>query len=183
MLPELHIGQSAILTDIAMCIAYYRMASPGMYCCIHTAVQLDAQTRLCPGVLVMVNYGKHKQCSANPSHTHFVGAPNFVLDVFGEDESEYRSRRASYERAGVIEYVALRETDPLSFHWNRRVDGKFTEIEADEPGMIYSSALPGLWVPTEALKNRNWWAIMASISQGITRRGHHEMMDSIWRKE
>ena len=61
MIRELDVGQSALLTDIAMCINYYRLFSPGLYCCIHAPVQLDADTRFCPGVIVMVNHGQLKQ--------------------------------------------------------------------------------------------------------------------------
>lgn len=93
MTRELNVGQSALLTDIAMCVAYYRLFSPGLYCCTHVPVQLDESTRLCPSVMVMVNYGKHKQCSVDPSGSCFIGPPNFVLDVFPEDnllDYEYR---------------------------------------------------------------------------------------------
>ena len=38
---ELDLGQSALLTDIAMCINYYRLFSPGLYCCVHATVQLS----------------------------------------------------------------------------------------------------------------------------------------------
>ena len=41
MFRELDVGQSALLTDIAMCINYYRLFSPGLYCCVHATVQLD----------------------------------------------------------------------------------------------------------------------------------------------
>ena len=62
MFRELDVGQSALLTDIAMCINYYRLFSPGLYCCIHATVQLDDGTRFCPGVVVQVNHGPLKQC-------------------------------------------------------------------------------------------------------------------------
>jgi hypothetical protein len=183
MTPELDVNQSAVLTDMAMCLAYYRSFSPGLYCCIHTPVQLDDSTRITPGVLLMVNYGKHKQCEVDPSQGFFRGGPNFVLDVFSSgDASSYEHRRGCFERAKVLEYVALWQDDPLAYSWNRLVDGRFTLVAADDPGMIRSTALPGLWIPTEALAQRNWWAIMGSISQGVTRLGHHDMMESIWRK-
>jgi len=183
MTRELDVGQSALLTDIAMCVNYYRLFSPGLYCCTLVPVHLDEQTRLIPSVLVMVNHGKHKQCSVDPDGEFFVGPPNFVLDVFpGESPLNYEERRGCYERAGVLEYVALHDTQAPECHWNRLIEGRFQLIAADDPGMIRSMALPGLWIPTDALKNRNWWAIMGSIAQGVTRRGHHDLMDSIWRK-
>jgi hypothetical protein len=45
MFRELDVGQSALLTDIAMCINYYRLFSPGLYCCVHATVQSPEQTR------------------------------------------------------------------------------------------------------------------------------------------
>ncbi len=183
MTRELDVGQSALLTDITMCVNYYRLFSPGLYCCTHVPVQLDEDTRLCPGVVVMVNHGKHKQCDVDPTHCFFTGPPNFVLDVFpGDDMLNYEYRRGCYERAGVIEYVALQDTESAPCLWNRLVDGRFTLIEEDDPGMIRSTALPGLWIPTDGLKQRNWWTIMGSIAQGVTRLRHHDLMESIWRK-
>ena len=42
------------MTDIAICINYYRLFSPGLYCCIQAMVRLDDGTRFCPGVVVQV---------------------------------------------------------------------------------------------------------------------------------
>jgi hypothetical protein len=46
-----------------------------------------------------------------------------------------------------------------------------------------SSALPGLWIPAQALKDRDWWAVMAAIGRGVSRVGHHEFMETIWKPE
>ena len=156
MFRELDVDQSALLTDIAMCINYYRLFSPGLYCCIHATVQLDDDTRLCPGVVVQVNHGPLKQCEPNDC---FKGPPNFVLDVFPEgDMLDYEHRRDCFEHHGVIEYVALRLTEPIEWIWNRLIDGKFSVIETADNELIMSTALPGLWIPSYALKHRDWWA-------------------------
>jgi hypothetical protein len=183
MTPELTVGQSALLTDVAMCVNYYRLLTPGLYCCTLVPVQLDQDTRLCPGLMAMVNYGKSKQCAVDPFQQCFTGPPNFVLDVFPRNDlQDYEHRRPCCERAGVVEYVALQDTEAPTYFWNRLVDGRFSLIETDDPGMIRSASLPGLWIPTDALKNRNWWSIMAATAQGVTRQPHHELMESIWKK-
>src|SRR4051812_43302786 len=105
MIRELDVGQSALLTDLAMCIDYYRLFSPGCYCCVHATVQLDDGTRFCPSIIVQVNHGPLKQCDPGPSYGCFKGPPNFVLDVFGDDLPDYEHRRDCFERARVIEYV------------------------------------------------------------------------------
>jgi hypothetical protein len=68
MFRELDVGQSALLTDIAMCVNYYRLFSPGLYCCIHAKVQLDDATRFCPGVVGQVNHGPLKLCDPDPGY-------------------------------------------------------------------------------------------------------------------
>ena len=176
MFRELDVGLSALLTDIAMCINYYRLFSPGLYCCIHATVQLDENTRFCPGIIVQVNHGPLKQCQPDDV---FKGPPNFVLDVFGDELLDYEHRRECYERAQVIEYVAVRLMEPLEWIWNRLIDGKFSEIKTADNELIMSTALPGLWIPSYALKHQNWWAIMAAIARGVSRVGHHEFMDTI----
>ena len=180
MFRELDVGQSALLTDIAMCVNYYRLFTPGLYCCVHATVELEDGTRFIPGIVVQVNHGPLKLCDLDPSYIYFNGPPNFVLDVFSGDElHDYQHRRQCFERAGVFEYVAVRLMDELEWTWNRLTDGKFTEVKTADSELIISAALPGLWIPSYALKHRNWWAIMAAIARGVSRVGHHEFMDTI----
>ncbi len=177
---ELNIGQSATLTDFAMCINHYRLSSPGLYVCIHATVQLTPSCRLVPGLLAQVNHGARKQCEPDARYQCFCGPPNFVFDVWAEsDRSEYEARREQFQSAGVVEYVVWFDEAPLPI-WNRLVDGRFEEVTSDREGMIESKALPGLWIPIESLRARDWWGVMARISQGITRREHHALMDTIW---
>jgi hypothetical protein len=176
----LDIGQSATLTDVAMCVNHYRLSTPGLYVCVHVPVQLDKDTRIILGLIAQGGRGKFKQCDPG-DYKFFTGPPNFVFDVFREgQEEEYKFRQKCFEENGVIEYVVW----PTYYDrpiWHRLVDGRFQEIEADEEGLIKSTALPGLWIPVEAFVNRDWWAVMASISRGITRRGHRDFMATIWR--
>lgn len=184
MFPELDLGLSALLTDLAMCVNHYRLFSPGLYCCVHATVQLDEATRFCPGIVVQVNHGPLKLCDPDPDYQYFNGPPNFVLDVFPEnDMRDYEPRRACYERAQVMEYVAVRLMEPVEWIWNRLLDGQFTEVITADHELIMSTALPGLWIPTIALKHRNWWTIMSTIERGVSRLGHHQFMDTIWRKD
>jgi hypothetical protein len=38
-----------------------------------------------------------------------------------------------------------------------------------------------LWIPSHALKQRDWWAVMGAIERGVSWVGHHDFMDTIWR--
>ena len=182
MLRELDVGQSALLTDLAMCINHYRLFSPGLYCCVHATVELDGGARLCPSLILQVNHGPLKQCDPGPSYDRFKGPPNFVLDVYGDDLLDYEYRRNCFESARVLEYVAVRLKEPVEWTWNRLIDGKFSVIETADHELIMSAALPGLWIPPGALKHRDWWAVMGAIERGVSRLGHHEFMDTIWKE-
>ncbi len=184
MSPKIGVSESALLTDIAMCVNYYRLFSPGLDCCVHAPLQLDDGTRWQPGIIVMINHGELKQCDPGPNYDCFTGPPNFVLDVFpGDDLLDYENRRTAFERAKVLEYVAVRHTDPVSWIWNRLVAGKFTEIETADNEYIISTALPGLRIPAVAFKQRDWWSVMGAIARGVSRIGHHNFMETIWRPD
>lgn len=178
---ELTTAKSVLLTDLALCVNHYRLFTPGIYVCLHVPVQLDHRSRIVPGLVAMVNHGRLKQCE--PVDNGFEGPPNFVLDVFDSEEmAEYESRRGEFERAGVTEYVAVFDGDPLTFHWNRHDGQAFVEGAPDHRGILKSLALPGLWFPVQALAGRNWWSILSTIEYGVSRKGHHEFMETIWHK-
>jgi len=181
-MPELTTGQSVLLTDLALCVNRYRLFTPGIYVCVHVPVQLDAETRVVPGLIAMVNHGRLKQCEA--TEQGFRGPPNFVLDVFtAGDLAEYEQRRTLFEKSRVVEYVAVEDEPAPKLHWNRLEGERFQTVEPDAAGMIRSKALPGLWIPTEALARRDWWTILAAIERGVTRLGHHEHQSTIWYKD
>ncbi|MCA9192205.1 MAG: Uma2 family endonuclease [Planctomycetales bacterium] len=180
-MPSLSIGLSALLTDLATCLNWYRLASPGLYCCIHPTLELPDNHVVVPGVVLMANHGKHRHASPEPNFERFRGAPNFVADVFSSDTSlDYSDRKHRFAAAGIEEYLAVFDTEPLSWEWNVLNQAEFNLLKPQQDGIIRSSALPGLWFPEVAFAGRDWWTLMAAITRGVTRRGHHEFMHSIW---
>ena len=175
------IGKSAAITDLGMCINHYRLHTVGLFTCIRARVKIRDQF-LTPDMIVVINAGKHKQCSPNFDENYFDGPPNFILDVYDQSEiTSIKERKATYASSGVQEYLVVRE-DFLRIEWNRLQNGKYKALKPDKDGITRSKALPGLWIPIPALQKRDFWAVMASIDQGITRREHHELMDTIWNK-
>ena len=175
------LGQSALLTDIAMCLNHYRLLSPGLYCCVCPAVQLDEHTRCTAGVVLQVNHGPLKRCAPDEKYQAFVGPPNFVLDVYhAQDMADYPRRRAMFEAAGVLEYVAVRDSFPLEWNWNQLHGDAYREAETMPGNIIASSSMPGLWISVHAFQNRDWWTVMATIERGTSRLGHHVFMDTVW---
>ena len=170
------VGFSALLTDLAMCLNWYRLASTGHFCCVYPTVELPDGYVLEPGVIV--NSGG---ATPEPEYERFRGAPNFIADVHSSASSvEYVDRRQRFADAGVLEYLAVFDTQPLTWRWNSTSGTDFELLTPDQDGIIRSEALPGLWFPESALSSRDWWTLMATITRGVTRQGHHDYMHQIW---
>jgi hypothetical protein len=166
---ELSVHQSVLLTDLALCVNRWRLFSPGWYVCVLTKVQLTSEESEVPGLVAMVNYGRKKQCDAGDDA--FYGPPNFVLDVFDSaDDSDFLRRRDRFCRSGVHEYLVALNDEQGGIMWHRLDGGAYRLVEPDENGIVYSHALPNFWVPLEALQERDWWTVCASIERGLSRR-------------
>ncbi len=165
---ELGVHESALLTDLALCVNRWRLFSPGWYVCVLVRVQLSAEEWEVPGLVAMVNYGRKKQCEVRDEVFH--GPPNFILDVFDAAADEnYLRRRDRFSRYGVHEYVAILNDDPKALAWHRLDAGGYRSVEPDDDGIFRSEALPNFWVPLNALRDRDWWTVLGCIERGVSR--------------
>jgi hypothetical protein len=168
-MPELGVHQSALLTDLALCINRYRLFSPGWYVCVLAKMQLSPEVSEVPGLVAMVNYGRKKQCEVRDEVFH--GAPNFVLDVFDSpDDPDFLRRREHFCKFGVHEYLVAFNTEHVGLMWHRLDAGSFKVLEPDPDGVYRSHALPNLWLPKKELQERDWWAVLGCIERGVSRR-------------
>ena len=176
------IGKSALLTDLGMCINHYRLRTVGLFACINVGVKIEEEI-IYPDLIVTIGQGNSKQCSPDFENNYFVGPPNFILEIRDDFKSQaFKDRKKLFASSGVQEYFIVNE-DLSKFEWNRLVDNKFKTIKPDKAGLIKSTSLPGMWIPIPALKNGDFFNIIGSIEHGLTRRDHHQLMDSIWNKE
>jgi hypothetical protein len=168
---ELGVHRSALLTDLALCINRYRLFSPGFYVCVLTRVQLTPEESEVPGLVAMVNYGSKKQCSVRDEVFH--GPPNFIMDVFDSpDDADFLRRRERFAKARVHEYLVAFQGEGVHYRWHRNVAGEFQLVEPDEDGVLRSHALPNLWMPLQALQERDWWRVLGCIERGVSRRAN-----------
>jgi hypothetical protein len=165
----LNVHQSALLTDLALCVNRYRLFSPGWYVCVLAKVQLSAEEWEVPGLVAMVNYGRQKQCQVRDEVFH--GPPNFVLDVFDSaDDADFLRRRERFGRHGVTEYFVALNDEPVTVLWHRLAGGEYQLVEPDSDGVFRSQALPSFWLPQQALADRDWWRALGCIERGVSRR-------------
>ena len=166
---ELGVHQSALLTDLALCVNRYRLFSPGWYVCVLAKVQLAPEVSEVPGLVAMVNYGRRKQCEVRDEVFH--GPPNFVLDVFyTKDDQDFLRRRDRFCKSGVHEYLVAFDDEPVELLWHRLDANCYRLVEPDEDGIIRSHALPNLWLPLKSVQDRDWWTVLGCIERGVSRR-------------
>jgi Uma2 family endonuclease len=76
------------------------------------------------------------------------GAPDFVIELLSA--STVRNDRGpkfrAYERAGVTELWLIDPYGPEGTQFFQLRDGRFVEIQADENGILRSTAVPGYWI-------------------------------------
>jgi len=124
-----------------------------------------------PGLTAMVNYGRMKQCEVREEVFH--GPPNFVLDVFNrEDDEDFLRRRERFAQHGVGEYVVAFDRSPVALLWHQLDRGSYRLLKPDDDGIIRSHAVPNLWIPLNALQDRDWWAVIGCIDRGVSRRAN-----------
>jgi hypothetical protein len=170
---ELGVHQSALLTDLALCINRYRLFSPGWYVCVLAKVQLSPHEWEVPSLVAMVNYGSKKQCEVRDEV--FQGAPNFVLDVFdSEDDEVFLRRRERFFKHGVHEYVVALVGNPVTILWHRLETDGYRLVEPGDDGIIRSEALPNFWLSLKAAQDRDWWAVLGCIERGVSRRARFD---------
>ena len=166
---ELGVHQSALLTDLALCVNRYRLFSPGWYVCVLARVQLAPDEWEVPGLVAMLNYGRKKQCEVRDEV--FQGAPNFVLDVFdSEDDADFLRRRERFEKHGVQEYVVALNDEPVKLLWHQLDTNGYRLAEPDADGILRSKALPNFWIPLASVQDRDWWSVLGCIERGVSRR-------------
>ena len=96
-----------------------------------------------------------------------------------------------FDRAGTPLFRALGRFSKASNPVVPKLDGFLREVNplmrylvpyAPEFGAYFSKSHQTLQDYFVSGKRLPWWAIMGSIAQGVTRLGHHDLMESIWRK-
>ncbi len=102
----------------------------------------------------------------------YRGAPDLVVEVAMSSRSyDLGSKRAAYERAGVLEHlVILPITREISWHVLR--DGRLVRIAPGPDGLYRSDAFPGLWLDPGALFDEDAAALLATLERGLASAEH-----------
>lgn len=138
-------------------IANYALRHPGLIGSSDGTVYLTEDDEVQPDVALF----RESKGNARINDEHYLeGAPELVVEVAASSRSyDLHSKKESYRRAGVIEYVVWRTLDG-AIDWFVLRDGQYEDVFPDDNGIIESHQFPGLRLPVARILKGDWAAIL-----------------------
>ena len=137
-------------TDAAtVWLRYYEERTPGVEALGNASTALGTNDEVQPDVLLRI-LPELGGLSGNDRGI-VTGPPELVVEVAHSTKGfDLGAKLATYERAGVLEYV-VRLIEPDEVRWHRSQAGKLVVVPPDPDGWYRSAAFPGLWLDPSAL--------------------------------
>jgi hypothetical protein len=103
---------------------------------------------------------------------YITGAPELVIEIARSSRRvDLGSKKADYERAGVLEYVVF-ELDPERIHWFIRRGDRFETLLPGPDGLYRSEVFPGLWLDPAACSPGDRARLRAAVNRGLATPEH-----------
>jgi Uma2 family endonuclease len=100
------------------------------------------------------------------------GAPELVVEVSKATRYvDLGSKKADYERAGVLEYI-VRAIDPDEIYWFSQEQGELVQRAIGDDGVYRSTVFPGLWLDPVALLKGDRRRLRAVVDLGCATPEH-----------
>lgn len=167
-------------SSLARWLAEYECATPGTEALVGATSILGPESEPEPdGSLIVL-----PECGGQTwedDDGYLNGAPEFVGEIGHASESiDLHAKKADYEKAGVREYVVVRQSE---IFWFVRRKGKFRAKPADRGGIYRSEVFPGLWLDGAALLRRDRPRVLAVLRQGLATPEHAAFVRKLQRHD
>lgn len=141
-------------------------------------VRLDSINEPQPDLALVIDasYGGQTQLSEDD---YLEGAPELLAEIAASTVSiDLGSKKTSYERNGVKEYLVWRVLD-RQIDWFCLQNGKYVDLLADDDGITRSEVFPGLWLDRSALIQGDMKQVLAILQTGIASQAHDEFVRNL----
>lgn len=103
---------------------------------------------------------------------YLEGAPELIVEIASSTESiDLHRKKASYERAGVREYVVIAIRQHRLF-WFVLRNGAYQELAPADDGTLRSEVFPGLWLHPQAMLDLNDQLLRETTKAGLASPEH-----------
>ena len=143
--------------------------TPGVECGDNTTIILGEDDEPQPDLYLRVlpEYGGRSRTTADD---YVEGAPELIAEVAHSSKAiDLHAKRDDYARHGVLEYLVLNAHD-RRLHWFDLRAGQ--ELVPDADGVYRVRTFPGLWIHGEALLDRDFQQMMATLNAGLATPEH-----------
>lgn len=153
----------------------YEAATPGVESLDNPTVRLDKDNEPQPDALLRIEQGGQSTISDDD---YVEGAPELIVEIAASSASlDLHEKLTVYRRNQVQEYLVWRVYDG-EFDWFCLREDKYVHLEANEAGILCSTAFPGLWLAKAALLSGDLATVLAVLQQGLATPDHQHFGDS-----
>jgi Uma2 family endonuclease len=131
----------------------------------NASVELDEHNMPQPDAYVLLpeHLGRRSRID---EEGYLIGPPDFIAEVAASSASlDLHGKLQTYEQSGVQEYIVWRTLDQ-AFDWFVHQAGALRRQPFPD-GIIRCAILPGLWLDTAALIQKNAQQLLGTFEQGL----------------
>jgi Uma2 family endonuclease len=156
--------------DVSFWLGTYQLRTPGVQPFAATTIQLGLDDNPEPDASMMIRAESGGQ--ARVEGRFIVGAPELAVEVsYSSRAVDLNSKLASYQAAGVREYVVLIVRDK-AVRWHVLRDGRYEVATPGDDGLYRSTVFPGLWLDPDALVKGDVARLAAVVERGTATPEH-----------
>jgi hypothetical protein len=147
----------------------YEAETIGVEIADNTSVRLDDVNDPQPDIALILDPDLGGQTRITDDD-YIEGPPELIAEIAASTVSiDLGSKKNSYERNGVQEYLVWRVLDEI-IDWFVLQDGQYVELLPDEDGITRSRIFPGLWLDRSALVAGDMKQVLTVLQLGVRSR-------------
>lgn len=144
-------------------LATYQSMTDGLEIGIEPTVRLDNDNEPQPDV-VLFRVGGNAQIDVDD---YITGAPELIAEISASTVSyDLHSKKRSYERNGVKEYIAWRTLD-REIDWFVLENDIYQNLAPDPEGIIHSREFAGLCLNVQAILSNDMSSVLKTLQLGM----------------
>lgn len=164
---------------IILWLGFYKALTPHLQLGDNSTVILDEENEPQPDALLRIKKGGQSDINQKG---YVEGSPEFIAEIAASTVSiDLHDKKRAYQRDRVQEYLVWRFYDK-KIDWFRLKEGKYTQLQPNEEGIIKSEIYPGLWLDVPALLSGNMAKVLEVLQQGIATEEHQNFVQYLSNK-